>query len=114
MSNSVFVEQKYLLPNNLSSVMFQINNYCFVNQFDLSKGEMCVLANYYLDGISEGTDEKIIKSGVFSNYHSLKNVRVKLNKLNIIYKKNKSYLINNFMNIAVGDKVAILIKAGNR
>lgn len=116
MSNvsSVFIEQKHILPDKFSSVMFQILIYCFVHKLDLSKGEMSALAYFYLNEVTEETEELILTKGIFTNRQSIKNFKSKLCKLNIISKKNKSYVINNFMNVAVGDKIAILIKAGNR
>lgn len=114
MASSVLVEQKYLLPDNYTSVMFQILMYSFVNKIDLSKGEIRALSHFYIDGVNLDTENSIIEKDIFSSRQTLKNLKTKLNNLNIISKKDKIYIINNFMGVAVADKVLINIKAGNR
>lgn len=114
MASSVLVEQKYLLPDNYTSVMFQILMYAFVNNIDLSQGEIRALSHFYIDGVNPDTENSIIEKNIFSSRQSLKNLKTKLNHLNIISKKDKVYTINNFMGVAAADKVLINIKAGNR
>lgn len=113
-ATSVLVEQKYLLPDNYTSVMFQILMYSFVNNLDLSYGEIKALSHFYISGINEETEKTIIEKNIFSSRQSLKNLKTKLNHLKIISKENKTYKINNFMGVAAADKIAIFIKAGNR
>lgn len=111
---SILVEQTYLLPNKYKSICFQIMVYCFANEIPLSKGEIETLSFFYIHGISDITDELILKKGIFKNSQSLKNVKTKFFKLNLLKRDNRNYIINNFMKIGVADKIGVNIKAGNR
>ena len=111
---SLLVEKQYLLADKYQSVMFQITVYCFANSLFLSKGEIQALAYFYVDGIKDSTESLILDLGIFSNPQSLKNLKTKLSRLNIIKKRNKVYEINNFMGVGTADKLAISIKAGNK
>jgi hypothetical protein len=110
---AAYVEQKYLLPDKYSSVGFQILVYCYANKLPLSSGEVKALATFYLDGVNEVSESRIIDTGIFTSPQSLKNLKSKLVKLKVLEKTSKGYIINNYMGVAADDKIAISIKAGN-
>jgi hypothetical protein len=85
-----------------------------VNNIPLSKGEMEALSYFYVHGINEETENIILEKKIFKNIQSLKNLKSKFIRLNIIDRKKRTYFINNFMNIGVADKIGVSIKAANK
>jgi hypothetical protein len=103
--------------NKTDKLELVISILCLLNNIHLSKTEVKVLAYYVIYKINEKTDKLLMDSRVVKTLQSLRNIKVRLDKLGFLKRSNdlyKSYEVNLSKDFdAQADETTMLIKIDN-
>jgi len=108
--NIIRIEKK--LQNQTDQVELIISILCFLNGIHLSKTEQKALSFFVVYGMSDKTDQLLVKSNLLPNTGSIRNLKTKLHKFGFLKRipgVYKSYEVNLSDDFKMDDNVISLV-----